>query len=137
MRHLCTSPHDYQQLCQEIINHYPQGEILLIRGNLGAGKTTFVQTFIQTLGKNVHVDSPTFSVQNIYDEGLYHYDIYRKSLAELTTLGIIEEFDKQGWHFVEWGSDEFGTILHTWGYSYVTIDIDFTPKGRYVTINYA
>lgn len=133
---LCSSVQEYIPLCKEIIATIPQGEIILLRGDLGSGKTTFVQTFVAELGININVDSPTFSIQNSYSETFFHYDIYRKNLSELIALGIFEEFDRQGWHFVEWGSDEFGKILNQYGYSFTIIELTLTQEGRDVVITY-
>ncbi|MEY2977298.1 MAG: hypothetical protein RLZZ435_1437, partial [Cyanobacteriota bacterium] len=58
----------------------PAGSVLLLQGNLGAGKTTFVQGLAQGLGILEAVVSPTFILLNEYPEGrvsLYHFDLYR------------------------------------------------------------
>jgi tRNA threonylcarbamoyladenosine biosynthesis protein TsaE len=55
--------------------------IVLLRGDLGAGKTTFVKEFVKFLGGNKNqVDSPTFSLLNtylVYGKNIHHFDLYR------------------------------------------------------------
>ena len=81
------------------------GDVLLLKGDLGSGKTTFAQYFIQKLSDVKEVTSPTFNIVNIYeskDFPIYHYDLYRlKSKEELHELGIEEAF-KTGVALIEW-----------------------------------
>ena len=56
------------------------GDILCLKGELGAGKTVFAKGFAKGLGISAHVTSPTFTLMQIYEEGrlpLYHFDLYR------------------------------------------------------------
>lgn len=67
----------------------PAGSILLLAGDLGSGKTTFVQGIAAGLGVTDPVVSPTFTLINEYPEGripLYHLDLYRLSPAEVADL---------------------------------------------------
>ena len=50
--------------------------IIILSGTLGSGKTTFVKEFVKYQGINEEVNSPTFSIQNIYGNFIYHYDLY-------------------------------------------------------------
>ena len=69
------------------------------------------------------VTSPTFSLQSIYSETIYHYDVYNKSLEEFIALGMLEEFEKEGIHFVEWGDEKLQTLLNEYGYEVMLIEI--------------
>ena len=102
--------------------------IILLRGNLASGKTTLVKAFVKSLGIKENVTSPTFSIQQIYDDRVFHYDIYNKELKNFLALGLFEEFEKEGWHMVEWGSDELKAFLEGVGYNVVTINIE--PNGN-------
>ncbi len=92
-----------------------RGKIILLRGALGAGKTAFVQSFVHMYGA-AHVTSPTFNFIQSYDilygnrHVLYHYDLYKYDLQTALELGILEEFEKDGLHFVEWGEKDLEKI---------------------------
>jgi len=73
-----------------------KNKIVLLRGDLASGKTTFVKKFVKSIGIEECVTSPTFSVQTVYSNNIYHYDIYNKSLGEFVSLGLLEEFEKDG-----------------------------------------
>ncbi len=86
--------------------------LLLIEGELGAGKTFFVRALGKKLGIGENINSPSFNLLNIYqsrDWELYHYDLYRlQSPAELEELDFIEHWydslprTKQVLHTIEW-----------------------------------
>lgn len=71
--------------------------IVLLTGDLGAGKTTFVKEIVAALGCNDLVTSPTFTLLNTYDAKfpIYHFDMYRLASAEeASSVGFEEYFDK-------------------------------------------
>lgn len=79
--------------------------ILAISGDLGAGKTTFVQGLADGLGIKDIVQSPTFVTLNVYEGAipLYHFDLYRlKSRLEFSTQGFEEYFRMNGICAIEW-----------------------------------
>lgn len=81
------------------------GDVVLLTGELGAGKTTFVRGVAQGTGSNADVASPTFQLVRIYRGRiqLAHVDLYRvENNAELGDLGL-EELAEQGAVVVEWG----------------------------------
>jgi len=81
------------------------GDVVLLTGELGAGKTTFVRGVAQGTGSNAPVASPTFQLVRIYPGRLQiaHVDLYRvEDSAELRDLGL-EELAEQGAVVVEWG----------------------------------
>jgi len=84
----------------------PANAIVFLRGDLASGKTTLTQAIAKYKGISSDVTSPTFSLQHCYGDGLYHYDLYRITHDEFMQMGLFEEFEKSGWHLVEWGSDE-------------------------------
>lgn len=112
----------------------PLNSIVFLRGDLAAGKTTLTQAIAKAKGIVSEVTSPTFSLQQCYSakdgSSLYHYDLYRLEHEEFMQLGLFEEFEKQGWHIVEWGSDMLKAFLEGVGYNVVTIDIEPTDKAR-------
>jgi tRNA threonylcarbamoyladenosine biosynthesis protein TsaE len=82
------------------------GDVLLLSGELGAGKTCLVEGLAQGLGCTMEVGSPTFTLINEYRGGrlpLYHIDLYRLDPGpHITGLGLEEYFDGPGVCAVEW-----------------------------------
>ncbi len=90
--------------------------IVLLTGDLGAGKTSFVKEIVAALGCSDLVTSPTFTLLNNYQAKfpIYHFDMYRLSSAEEASgVGFDEYFDKSrldGVCFVEWPENVEGLI---------------------------
>jgi len=83
-----------------------EGDIILLDGDLGAGKTVFTKGIVSALsnGKVVAV-SPTFVIVNVYDTtpNVYHFDLYRiADVSELDAIGAEEYFYSNGISIVEW-----------------------------------
>ena len=85
------------------------GDVVLLRGEMGAGKTVFVQGAARGLGGQEQVTSPTYAYMNEYPcEGvtLYHFDCYRLSCgAQAETLGLTDYFYAGGICFIEWAEN--------------------------------
>ena len=82
-----------------------QGDLILLVGELGVGKTAFAQGFAQRLGITQPVTSPTFTLVHRYegDVVVHHVDVYRLDrLSEVTDLGLSEMLD-EGVTLIEWG----------------------------------
>lgn len=109
--------------------------IVILRGDLASGKTTLVKNFVKAVGLDDLVTSPTFSLQAIYSDKIYHYDVYNKTLAEFISLGMLEEFEKEGIHFVEWGDEKLEEILNDYGYDVVLVEIKKLENRRQYIIN--
>lgn len=113
--------------------------IVFLRGDLASGKTTLTQAIAKARGISAEVTSPTFSLQQCYvgEDGasLYHYDLYRLEHEEFMQMGLFEEFEKAGWHLVEWGSDALKAFLDGVGYNVVTVDITSNNTSRTYRIN--
>ena len=78
-----------RDLGQSLGEHLPPGSLLLLQGDLGAGKTTLIQGLGLGLGIPEPIVSPTFTLVNEYHEGripLYHLDLYRLEPAEVASL---------------------------------------------------
>ena len=88
------------------------GDIILLFGDLGAGKTTFSQGVASGLGvgQDEYVRSPTFTLINQYQGRIpvHHIDLYRiESLAEMANIGLEDTFDGEGAVLVEWAEKLF------------------------------
>lgn len=104
--YLIQKEQDLLQLVQYIKLQYPDFHIFLLKGELGTGKTTFVKYFVQSFSPNYEVQSPTFSLANVYTLSqikILHADLYRlKSEEELLEAGIPELLMNCNYAFVEW-----------------------------------
>ncbi|HIY96237.1 MAG TPA: tRNA (adenosine(37)-N6)-threonylcarbamoyltransferase complex ATPase subunit type 1 TsaE [Candidatus Borkfalkia excrementigallinarum] len=86
------------------------GDVVLLHGELGAGKTAFVKGIAQGLGIEEEITSPTYAYMNDYG-GLYHYDCYRlKSGAQAEALGLTDYFYADGICVIEW-SENIADVL--------------------------
>ncbi|MDD4840106.1 MAG: tRNA (adenosine(37)-N6)-threonylcarbamoyltransferase complex ATPase subunit type 1 TsaE [Clostridia bacterium] len=97
---------DTQCFAKKIANELKGGEIILLDGELGAGKTTFTKGLALALGVEEEVTSPTFTILNVYDSGripLFHMDMYRiESEDELYETGVEDYLSKAGVTVIEW-----------------------------------
>lgn len=109
--------------------------IVILRGDLASGKTTFVKNYVKSIGLDDLVTSPTFSLQSIYSNKIYHYDLYNKSLNDFIALGMIEEFEKDGIHFVEWGDRKLEELLKSYGYDVILLQIKKDNEKRQYILN--
>ena len=94
------------------------GDVILLAGDMGAGKTAFAQGFGRALGITEPITSPTFTVVHTYDTGrmvLHHADLYRLDRrSEVDDLGLDELTEGRGILLVEWGdvlAETFGDHL--------------------------
>lgn len=82
------------------------GQIYCLDGELGTGKTVFTQGFAVGLGITEPVNSPTFTIVQVYDKGrldFYHFDVYRiADVEEMYEIGCEEYFDGEGVCLIEW-----------------------------------
>ncbi len=97
--------------------------VVILKGDLAAGKTTLVKAVVKALGVDDAVTSPTFSLQQVYGEKIYHYDLYNNGLEHFISLGMLEELEKEGIHLIEWGDDALIEILELAGIPTTTIEI--------------
>lgn len=101
-----TSADETKELAAALAELARPGDLLLLVGDLGAGKTAFTQGFGAALGIDELITSPTFTLVNTYEGRLElnHLDVYRlEDLAEFEDLGMGEMLDDGSVTVIEWG----------------------------------
>ncbi|KKR48694.1 MAG: putative ATPase or kinase [Candidatus Magasanikbacteria bacterium GW2011_GWC2_40_17] len=105
------SEEETQKLGKKIGKKLPTGSILLLKGNLGSGKTTFLKGLAKELGIKKSLRSPTFNLMRVYHlkknsriKSFIHLDCYRiKNLQEIIEIGLFDYLDeKQTLAAIEW-----------------------------------
>ena len=120
---ICTLD-ELEDFAREVIELAKEYKIILLRGDLASGKTTFVKYISNALNIDENVVSPTFSVQNRYGGHLYHYDLYQNGVEGFLSLGLLEELDKDGYHIIEWGDEKLESILKKFFIDYIVVNIE-------------
>jgi len=93
-------------LGERIAAELPATAVVLLIGELGAGKTTLAKGIVKGLGAATpdDVSSPTFTLIHEYSPTVYHIDLYRlDTAAQVATLGLDEIFDRSAVVLIEWG----------------------------------
>ncbi|SDE39709.1 tRNA (adenosine(37)-N6)-threonylcarbamoyltransferase complex ATPase subunit type 1 TsaE [Riemerella columbipharyngis] len=105
MKFVISQEEEWRGVASYVLDHL-RSNILLLRGDLGAGKTTFTRYLLEALGSGDEVSSPTYAIVNEYlcPKGkIYHFDLYRiKSLEEALDIGIEEYLDRACLSVIEW-----------------------------------
>ncbi|PLS34493.1 tRNA (adenosine(37)-N6)-threonylcarbamoyltransferase complex ATPase subunit type 1 TsaE [Carnobacterium maltaromaticum] len=94
-------------IAAKLAEYLTAGDVILLEGNLGAGKTTFTKGLAEGLGIKRVIKSPTYTIIREYTEGrlpLYHMDVYRLEETGGTELGLEEYFQGDGVSIVEWAT---------------------------------
>lgn len=101
------SPEETAELGRRFGEAAQPGDVFAITGDLGVGKTVFTKGIAEGLGITEIVNSPTFTILQIYESGrlpLYHFDVYRIAEAEeMEEIGYEDCFYGEGLTLVEWG----------------------------------
>lgn len=114
----------------ELIKILPREGVIILKGDLASGKTTLVKAIAKAHGVSSDVTSPTFSVMQGYENGIFHYDIYQNGFEGIIKNGLFENFFEEGLHLVEWGDDELEKMLKKFDIDYIKICISAHEKGR-------
>ncbi|MFC4687771.1 MAG: tRNA (adenosine(37)-N6)-threonylcarbamoyltransferase complex ATPase subunit type 1 TsaE [Chryseobacterium sp. 36-9] len=126
---------EWKDVVNQIIPNL-QHNILLLKGNLGAGKTTFTQYLLKEFGSDDEISSPTYSIVNEYDTPkgkVYHFDLYRlKDVTEAYDFGIEEYLDNGFLSIIEWPEIYMDELE---GYDFHEMTIENTESGREIEFN--
>lgn len=102
------SPEDTAALGRILGEAVSPGQVYTLTGELGVGKTVFTQGFARGLGVKGHVNSPTFTILQIYEDGrlpFYHFDVYRiADVEEMEEIGYEDCFYGAGVCLIEWAN---------------------------------
>lgn len=128
---------EIDQLAPVILSAIATDRIVLLQGEMGAGKTTLVQTLAVALGCRDIVTSPTFTLVQAYegsDGTLYHADLHRLETPEQAwQIGLQEILDSGHWCFVEW-PDLAAPLLPDTGVTRLVISKLNAPDRRQVQL---
>lgn len=100
------SSEDTAKFAEELAKKAKPSDVYTLIGDLGVGKTTFTQGFAKGLGIDEPVNSPTFTIVQVYEEGrmpFYHFDVYRiADPDEMYEIGYEDYFYAEGVSMIEW-----------------------------------
>ena len=103
---ISESQNDTLEFAKEYAATLKGGDVVLLNGEMGAGKTVFAKGVAKGLGIANEVLSPTYSYMNDYDGKLYHFDCYRlKDGGQAEELGLCDYFYSNGICLVEWAEN--------------------------------
>ncbi len=105
MKYISSSYEETQKIAADFAKTLKEGDVLCMYGDLGVGKTAFVQGLAKGLGINEPITSPTFTIVNEYsgDKQLYHFDVYRIADSdEMYEIGYEEYVYGDGISVIEW-----------------------------------
>ena len=101
-------PEDTYALGRQIGKEAKPGDVYTLIGDLGVGKTVFTQGLAEGLGITEPVNSPTFTIVQVYEEGrmpFYHFDVYRiGDVEEMEEIGYEDYFYGEGLCLIEWAN---------------------------------
>lgn len=138
-----ASPAETFELGNKLGSQAKPGMIICLNGDLGTGKTVFTQGFAAGLGITEPVNSPTFTIVQVYEEGrlpLYHFDVYRiGDPEEMDEIGYEDYFYGEGVSLIEWSElieeliprEAMGVLIEkdlSRGFDYRRITLNFEDK---------
>lgn len=124
MEKLSNCAKDTENIALEYAATLKKGDVVVLSGELGAGKTAFVKGVAKFFGLD-GVTSPTYAYLNVYGNLLYHYDCYRLSCGEdAERLGLTDYFEGDNICLIEWAENIEDALPET----YKTVVIEKTGE---------
>ena len=126
------------KFASELASTLHVGDVVVLSGELGAGKTKFTEGFLKYFGLDNQISSPTFSIVNEYKKdniNIYHFDVYRlEDVDEFYAIGG-EEYFSSGICIIEWGEIIEEALPNN--YIKITFEKDISDENlRYLKIEY-
>ena len=104
--YISTSREATQAFAREYAKTLRMGDVVLLDGDMGTGKTVFAKGIAEGLDIEEEVTSPTYAYMNDYDGRLFHYDCYRiEDYRQAESLGLADYFDMGGICLIEWAQN--------------------------------
>ena len=128
-----NSPKETENIAKAFSKELKTGDVVCLNGDLGTGKTAFVQGLVKALGYAEPISSPTFTIVNCYEGArlpIYHFDVYRiEDSDEMYEIGYEEYVYGDGISLIEW-SEKIKDILPCDRYD-ITIEKDYSKHEDY------
>ena len=106
MKLVSHSENETKEIAKKIAKELKNGDVIILSGDLGSGKTKFTEGFLSYYGLENEISSPTFTIVQEYEDGripLYHFDVYRiADIGEMDEIGYEDYFFGEGVCIVEW-----------------------------------
>ncbi len=132
-----NSPKETENIAKAFSKELEAGDVVCLNGDLGTGKTAFVQGLVKALGYAEPISSPTFTIVNCYegaDLPIYHFDVYRiEDPDEMYEIGYEEYVYGDGISLIEW-SEKIKDILPCHRYE-IEIEKDYSKHEDYRKIS--
>ena len=95
------------EVTRKILSYGENFHIWILKGDLGAGKTSFIQEVAKQMGVKEHISSPSYALINEYvtpsGQNIYHFDLFRiNTISEVLDIGIDEYLESGSYCFIEW-----------------------------------
>lgn len=131
---ISNSEEETKMIGQKVASQLKKGDIIVLTGDLGSGKTKFVEGILTYFGKQDEISSPTFTIVNEYEGNmpLYHFDVYRiGSSEEMYDIGYDEYINSDGVCIIEW-ANLIEDILPD---EYLHIELKYKDMSREMILN--
>ncbi len=107
MKIYCQTIQELPEVTKKIISYGKEYYVWVLKGDLGAGKTTFIKEVAQQMNVSDNISSPSYALINEYlsqtRDKIYHFDLFRvKTISEVLDLGFDEYLDSGSLCFIEW-----------------------------------
>ena len=121
---------EIDKVSQLIVDKIKTIKTIILRGELGSGKTTLVKSVLKKMGVNESVTSPTFSIVNEYNFSrniVYHFDLYRiENIEELNVIGFEDYIYSQNTCFIEWPE----IVMENLNFKYLDLEIRYLSDDK-------
>ena len=121
---------EIDKVSQLIVDKIKTIKTIILRGELGSGKTTIVKSVLKKMGFNESVTSPTFSIVNEYNFSrniVYHFDLYRiENIEELNVIGFEDYIYSQNTCFIEWPE----IVMKNFNFKYLDLEIRYLSDDK-------